>query len=102
MSKLVRWPKKVAPTEAEILAYFSADGLSPHNWCNSPNYEYPVHRHPYTKVLYCLKGTIDFQIHPDGKIFDLNPGDKLVVDAKAGHSAVVGPFGVTCIEAPKY
>ncbi len=97
MTELVRWTKKSPPSEEEIFSYFSGVGLSPHQWSNTPFYKYPVHNHPYTKVLFCLKGSIDFKIHPDGKIYGLKSGDKLVVSVGVGHSAVVGPDGITCI-----
>ena len=102
MIELRRCTKNTLPTKLEILAYFSREKLSPHSWSNSPNYEYPIHDHSYTKVIFCLKGEIEFIIHPDKKSYNLNPGDKLVVSTGTIHSAIVGPQGVTCIEAVKY
>lgn len=86
-----------APTEAAIEARLAAEGLSPSAWANAPGDTYRRHRHRYHKVLYCLQGSIVFTTD-DGE-FELRPGDRLDVPAGCAHAAVVGPDGVTCLEA---
>jgi len=85
--------------EREIEARFRDEGLSPHTWGNGPGYEYEWHTHGYHKVLYCVSGSIVF--HTDEGDFDLEPGDRLEVDAGTGHSATVGQDGVQCMEAAR-
>lgn len=96
------WIRKTPPKGKEILDYFKKESLKPHTWTNAPGYEYTVHSHKYAKVLFCLKGSIVFRTHPDGRTYALKPGDQLIVPAGIIHSALVGSEGVTCIEAPQY
>ena len=51
------------------------------------------HSHAATKHLYVVGGSINF----DG--LDLRAGDGIVIPRGTTHSAVVGPDGVTCVEA---
>jgi quercetin dioxygenase-like cupin family protein len=88
-----------SPGEREIEARFREEDLSPHTWGNGPGYEYDWHTHGYHKVLYCVSGSIVF--HTDEGDFDLEPGDRLDVEAGTGHSATVGENGVRCMEAAR-
>jgi len=58
---------------------------------------YGEHTHPYTKLLYCTSGSIDFRTR-DGGTIHLEPGDRMVLPAGTAHSAVVGPMGCRCVE----
>jgi quercetin dioxygenase-like cupin family protein len=86
------------PTREQIEARFEQEGLRPHEWGNVPGDRYTWHTHGYTKVLYCVEGSIVFHT-PEGD-FELEPGDRLEVDPGTEHAATVGPRGVTCLEAP--
>lgn len=76
-------------------------GLSPAWWSNGPGDRYQPHSHSYHKVLFCARGSIRFVIEPSSDAFDLAPGDRLDIPPGTIHSAVVGPEGVTCVEAPR-
>ena len=89
-----------APSRADIEAGLREEGLDPHGWANEPGYEYGWHEHGYTKVLYCVSGSIVFHTHTDGDL-DLRPGDRLEVDSGTEHAATVGDQGVECVEAPR-
>jgi quercetin dioxygenase-like cupin family protein len=78
---------------------FEAEGLSPTEWSNGPGYRYAEHRHPYHKVLVCVRGSITFHT-PDGDI-RLSGGDRLDLPAGTRHAATVGSGGVTCWEAAR-
>jgi len=80
-------------------AAFSAENLDPATWSNGPGFTYPEHRHPYHKVLFCIRGSITF--HTDGGDISLQPGDRLDLPPNTLHGATVGPDGVTCMEAPR-
>jgi quercetin dioxygenase-like cupin family protein len=95
------WPSHDPPSQAEIEALMRQEGLSPRAWSNGPGDVYASHDHPYTKVLYCVRGSIRFSIDDSGQHIDLSPGDRLVLPPATRHSAVVGPQGVLCVEAPK-
>jgi quercetin dioxygenase-like cupin family protein len=74
-----------------------AEGFTPSPWSNGPGAVYGEHAHAYRKVLYCAAGSIVFRT-PDGDV-PLAAGDRLELPAGTPHSAVVGPDGVTCVEA---
>jgi quercetin dioxygenase-like cupin family protein len=95
------WAHGRLPSADEMESLFRREGLTPHWWSNGPGERYPVHFHPYHKVLYCYRGAIRFGLAPDGPVFELAPGDRLDLPALTPHWAVVGPEGVTCIEAPR-
>lgn len=76
-----------------------AEGLDPGTWGNGPGDMYAVHRHAYDKVLVCVRGSITFGLPERGDAVPLAPGDRLDLPAGTDHEAVVGPAGVTCLEA---
>ncbi len=86
--------------EAQIRERFAAEELFPHSWANAPGDTYGWHAHGYSKVLYCVSGSITFHSR-DGADVALEPGDRLEVDAGIDHSATVGPRGVECMEASR-
>jgi quercetin dioxygenase-like cupin family protein len=98
-ARLTTWDAPAPPDRAAIDARFRQHGLSPHGWGNAPGDTYGRHAHEYDKVLYCVSGGITF--HTDAGDFDLEPGDRLDVDAGTAHSATVGPDGVECMEASR-
>ena len=85
------------PDRGRIEARYAADGLRPYSWGNAPHERYDWHSHDYTKVLYCVTGSIVF--HTDDGDFSLEPGDRLEVDPGTEHAATVGDDGVLCLEA---
>ena len=99
--QITRWQEEQQPTEANLHKRMLAEGLSPHSWSNGPGDEYSVHSHSYTKILYCVRGGIRFTLPDQQDSVDLRPGDRMVLPAGTRHGAIVGPAGVTCIEAPR-
>jgi quercetin dioxygenase-like cupin family protein len=67
-------------------------------WTNGPGTVYDAHTHPYRKILYCLRGSIRFDLSARGESVELGPGDRLDLAPGTAHSARVGAGGVTCIE----
>jgi quercetin dioxygenase-like cupin family protein len=68
-----------------------------YQWSNGPGAVYPVHDHPYRKILYVAQGSITFE--PAGRpAIVMRPGDRLELPAGTPHGAVVGAEGVTCWE----
>jgi len=53
------------------------------------------------KVLYCAQGSIRFDLPASGESFELHPGDRIDISPGTHHSALVGPEGVTCVEAAR-
>lgn len=75
------------------------EGLAPGAWSNGPGDRYGAHEHGYDKVLVCARGSIRFGLADLGRSVDLEAGDRLDLPAGTRHDAVVGPAGVTCLEA---
>jgi len=68
-----------------------------YRWSNGPGAVYPVHDHPYRKILYVERGSITFT--PVGRVaIVMRPGDRLDLPAGTAHGAVVGQEGVACWE----
>lgn len=76
-----------------------AEGLDPGTWGNGPFDRYAAHDHGYDKVLVCVAGSIRFGLPASGAAVDLGVGDRLDLPAGTRHDALVGPAGVTCLEA---
>lgn len=98
--KVTRWFEEEGPTEAAIRERMAAEGLTPGAWSNQPGDTYEVHAHGYHKVIYVVQGMIRFTL-PDSpeEYVDLMAGDRLDLPAGVRHGALVGPAGVTCLEA---
>lgn len=75
------------------------EGLDPGAWSNGPHDRYAAHDHGYDKVIVVVHGSIRFGLPSDGDAVDLVAGDRLELPAGTAHDALVGPDGVTCLEA---
>ena len=80
-----------------LRARLIAEGLEPGAWSNGPGDRYGSHDHDYDKVIVVAAGSIRFGV-ASGAI-DLAQGDRLELVAGTAHDALVGPDGVTCLEA---
>jgi uncharacterized protein YjlB len=76
-----------------------AEGLDPGAWSNGPGDRYGAHDHGYDKVIVVVDGSIEFGLPASGRSIGLGAGDRLELPAGTSHDAVVGPSGVTCLEA---
>jgi quercetin dioxygenase-like cupin family protein len=94
------WDGDSTPSQAEIRRIFENENLSPSTWSNGPGDKYSAHSHGYHKVLYCLRGSIVFNV--EGASVNLQPGDRLEIPPGTSHSADVGPEGVSCMEAARH
>jgi quercetin dioxygenase-like cupin family protein len=98
--EVIPWDGDSTPSQDEIRQIFQRENLSPSTWSNAPGDRYSAHSHSYHKVLYCLQGSIVFNV--EGESVNLHPGDRLEIAPGTSHSADVGPEGVSCMEAPRY
>ncbi len=85
--------------DAELTTRLDAEGLAAGRWGNGPGDRYAAHRHAYDKVIVCVRGSISFGLPGRGGSIALEAGDRLELPAGTDHDAVVGPAGVTCLEA---
>jgi quercetin dioxygenase-like cupin family protein len=77
------------------LAAVRADGWEPAVFADPPGAVYPPHRHPETKLLAFLAGSMDVRVA--GCAYRCGPGDKLVIPGGVEHAALVGPDGCTFV-----
>ena len=90
-------------SEEEIRADLEEEQqLRVYRWSNGPDDEYASHTHGYHKIIYVLAGTIRFDLPTRHEVLNLKVGDRLDLPSGIRHSAVVGPEGVTCLEAHIY
>jgi quercetin dioxygenase-like cupin family protein len=97
--RLTPWTEATPPTESRLRALLSQQGLDFYAWSNGPGDVYAPHAHDYDKVLYCVRGSITFQLIESGTWHKLNAGDRLDLPAGTVHAAEVGAEGVVCFEA---
>ena len=67
-----------------------------YGWSNGSGDRYARHAHAFTKILYCVTGSIDFAL--DDRVIRLTAGDRMVLPAGTAHAATVGPNGCGCVE----
>jgi uncharacterized protein YjlB len=86
-------------TPVDGAARLRTEGLDASPWSNGPGDRYAAHEHAYDKVIVVERGSIVFGLPADGRSVSLVVGDRLELPAGTRHDAVVGPSGVTCLEA---
>jgi len=84
---------------ASLEARLKAEGLEVSAWSNQPGDRYEQHAHDYDKVVVAVEGSVTFGLTGYGVGYMLTPGERLDLPANVSHDAVVGPKGVTCLEA---
>jgi len=82
----------------QLMSKLRAEATGCYSWSNGPGDRYAPHSHGYEKVLYCVEGSIGFQLENEGRTIELKAGDRMVLTPGTVHSAVVGDQGCTCIE----
>ena len=75
------------------------EGLEPAAWSSGSGDRYGAHDHAYDKVIVVAAGSIRFGLPVSGAHLELAIGDRLELPAGTLHEAVVGPAGVSCLEA---
>ncbi len=84
--------------ETDMVGRLREEGLDPTSWGNGPGDLYAAHAHHYDKVIVVERGSITFGLSQRDSL-DLHAGDRLELPAGTSHDAVVGPDGVSCLEA---
>jgi len=98
-ARVTAWAGDVLPAQHEIEASLRSEGLSAYPWSNGSGDQYCAHSHVYSKVIYVVRGSITFGLPESGRRLEMHPGDRLELDRGVIHDAVVGPEGVSCLEA---
>jgi quercetin dioxygenase-like cupin family protein len=91
--------RAAAMDRAGVLRAFADGGFAePSTWGAGPGDPFGWHDHARRKVLFCLRGSIEFWDRSGGS-WTLRPVDRLDLEAGTEHRAVAGPEGVECVEA---
>jgi quercetin dioxygenase-like cupin family protein len=75
----------------EVVRKIKDEGFDPVVIDNTPGYVYTKHKHPETKLLAILSGSM--QVEVEGQRYILRKDDKLIIPGNVYHSAVVGKDG---------
>lgn len=78
-------------TKQEIKEKVKKLGFDPITINNLPGDKYFKHKHPETKLLVCLIGSINVEVGDEK--FEMEPGDRLIIPGNTYHSAFVGIKG---------
>ena len=87
------------PDEAALREILSAEGHTPYAWSNRPGDHYVVHKHEYHKVIFVVRGSITWILPESNREVETFAGDRIDLPEGTLHGALVGPQGVTCLEA---
>lgn len=68
-----------------------AEGFNPKLITDAAYFVYEPHQHEETKLIVCLEGSMNVSVKE--KIYNFEPGDKIIITANTPHSAVVGSTG---------
>jgi quercetin dioxygenase-like cupin family protein len=93
------WNREVLPTEGELIQTLRGEGLISYRWVNGPGDVYSAHTHSFKKVIFVVKGSIEFGLPQQNERIKLTAGDRLELAAGVLHDAHVGSTGVVCLEA---
>lgn len=78
-------------TEKQMKEKIREEGFDPIKLSNAPGFVYLEHKHPETKLLAFLSGSIKVTVQ--NKTFICKSGDKIIVPGNTIHSAIVGENG---------
>lgn len=86
-------------TQQRAVTMLAAEGLEPGPWSSGPHVGYEPHAHAYDKVIVCTIGSLTFWLPELTQSLLLDEGDRIELPHGTLHAALVGPAGVTCLEA---
>ena len=99
--RLTRWRGAQHPSLVAITQQMEAEGLRPYSWTNGPNFRIAVRSHGYTKVMYCVEGSLELVLPDLNQNVVLRPGDRLELPSGLRHATIIGPCGARCVESAK-
>ena len=100
--RLTRWHGAQHPSRQNITRQMQQEGLRPYAWSIGPNCRITARSNGYTKVMYCVEGSIELFLPDVSQSIVLRPGDRVDIPPRVRHSAIVGPHGASCVESELY
>lgn len=83
------FPKDIP--RGDIIKAIKEEGFDPKLLADTPGFVYETHKHPESKLIVCLEGSM--KVNVAGKMYDFGPGDKILIPGNTPHGAVVGDKG---------
>ena len=99
--KVVRWRGGQHPTLEGISQKMQEEGLRPYASFNGPNTRIAARSHGYTKVLYCVEGSLELFFPDVSQSLVLRPGDRVELPRGLRHATIIGSQGAQCLECAK-
>lgn len=96
--KVIRWRGGQHPTYQTITRRMEQEGLRPYAWSQGPNARQALRSHGYSKVLYCVEGSIEIILPDINQRVQLRPGDRVDLPRGVRYAAFIGPRGTKCVE----
>jgi hypothetical protein len=84
---------------ATLEARLKAEGLDVSSWSNLAGERFEERTNDFDKVVVAVEGSITYGLSGYGVGYVLTAGERLDLPAHIPHDGVVGPKGVTCLEA---
>jgi quercetin dioxygenase-like cupin family protein len=97
--KVIRWRGGQHPSYQTITQKMHDEGLRPYTWSNGPNCRDTVRSHGYSKVLYCVEGSVEVVLPDVNQTVVLRPGDRMELPRGVRHATIIGPRGAQCVES---
>lgn len=92
-SKYIKTASYLNMHEDEIKRDIQNEGFAPIRLSDPPNRVYHRHKHPETKLLAVVRGSMELIIGDQGVA--AQAGDKIVIPGNIYHQAIIGPGGCT-------
>ena len=87
----IPWNGDSEPVRSKLEEALLEEGFDPFAWVDEPGKRYETHSHSHDETIWILHGAMQFKV--GGKVFDLEPGDRLTLPKASQHEATAGPEG---------
>lgn len=78
-------------SKKQIAETIIEEGFDPFEIFDEPGFVYSEHKHPETKILAFIEGSMDIKF--GGRTYHCTPGDKVIIPGNTLHAAKVGKDG---------
>ncbi len=95
------WQERGRPDVEKLRAQLTGSGYEVIRWTSGPNQVYVPHAHIYAELLWLIDGSLTVVLPADGRLLELNPGDRVEVPAGILHASQAGPEGAVYLAATR-
>ncbi|HEY3175358.1 MAG TPA: cupin domain-containing protein [Candidatus Polarisedimenticolia bacterium] len=87
----IPWNGDGPPVRSKLEESLLEDGFDPFAWVDEPGKRYDLHTHAHDESIWVIQGTMRFSV--GAQVFDLGPGDRLMLPRGSQHEAQAGSEG---------